>query len=191
MFMGHYGMMGISFAVFAIIYGGILALVAKLKKRSWLGWGLAGAVVGSIPFIGWIIWIVLLLVLSLGARGEATVGMPSGPSGVPDFTADYQSSNIAIDSNRNKIWVRDVSGQSRVFDRSEILRWNTSSVEVNRNGKHWIGNCAIEVHVRDLSRPKWRARFSRHGTFLISSERSNEAEMQEWYSRLTTWINNA
>lgn len=173
--------------LFIILGGAVLALVAHWKGRSWLAWGVAGAVSGLIPVLGALAWIGMLLYLLLAGRG--TAGWSDGPKDVPDFTPTFQNRNIALDAGRDLLWIRDASGESRVFRREEILRWNTDCVQVTKGGRVFPTKCGLDIHVRDLARPHWKVKMDRNGTGLIRSEIRNGQEMEEWQSRLTTWIN--
>lgn len=53
--------------VFALFGGGLLALIAKLKGRSWLAWGAIGTVCGLIPIIGFIGWIIAVIIVLAGS----------------------------------------------------------------------------------------------------------------------------
>lgn len=102
------------------------------------------------------------------------------------FNARYSHDNIAIDIDAGKLWLRDERG-ARVVDKSDILRWN----RIYRNGN--LGtevDNRLEIHLRDLDRPKHVVRFNRHADTRKSGATLNAQESEEWMSRLTTWKNN-
>lgn len=107
-----------------------------------------------------------------------------------DFTPAFQSRNIALDTERGKLWLRDASGRERVFAKDEILRWKTSSVQLSRRADVASLKNAIEIDVRDLASPRWRIEFDSYSRRFFGGERENASEMEDWFSRLTTWMNN-
>ncbi len=100
------------------------------------------------------------------------------------FSADYKHDNIAIDLKANKLWVRDLSGNAKILDKNNVLRWELCFIE---SGLQRSRN-RIDLHVNDLDRPIWSVPFKRHGTVLAASEKKNYADAEEWISRLTTWM---
>lgn len=112
-------------------------------------------------------------------------GAPIGSSRVPDgFNADFAHDNIAIDTASGKLWLRDKSGASTVVDKGDVLRWNLAFM--SRGAIHL--DSRLEVHVRDLKRPKFEVPFRRHGETWKWGAARNHAEAEEWVSRLTTWV---
>lgn len=106
---------------------------------------------------------------------------------LPDgFNPSFAHDNIAIDQQAGKLWLRDYSNGSAVFDKSDVLRWNVAYVA---NGTQHTGNRLV-VHVRDLNRPKFEALFMRHNDRSVAGAACNAREAEDWASRLTTWINN-
>jgi len=103
------------------------------------------------------------------------------------FTPSFAHDNIAIDQANDRIWLRDRSGHWAILPRSDILRWNRAFVH---RGPIEFDN-RIEVHVRDLNRPKYEVAFKRHGEAFKWGAAKNSQEAEEWVSRLTTWVNNS
>ena len=113
-------------------------------------------------------------------------GKDSAPKSYSEgFTPTYAHDNIAIDVPNGKLWLRDQSGYSAVLNKGDVLRWNEAYVTY---GVHHTRNRLV-VHVRDLGRPKFEVPFRRHIETKWGAKK-NYAELQEWHSRLTTWVNN-
>lgn len=152
----------------------VLAFVIATVFNRMLPYG----VQGIMPWLA--VFVVAFFILKKMLR---TTKPPPVPA---DFNARYSHDNIAIDIDAGKLWLRDKSG-SRVVDKSEVLRWNR--IYRNGNGGSEIDN-RLEVHLRDLDRPKWVVPFKRHGDTWKSGAARNAQESEEWASRLTTWMNN-
>lgn len=112
-----------------------------------------------------------------GSESESGSGSSSGaPS---DFNADYHSKNIAIDLKADKLWLRDMKGKSAVYNKSDILRWETD--------QEGGGGFLVRCHVKSLDVPFHDVLISKAYTvFSINSERRKR---DEWFSRLSVWIN--
>lgn len=111
----------------------------------------------------------------------------TGPKLPQDFNASFGHDNIAIDTNANKIWLRDrKTGQTAILNKSDLLRWSHRYTSI---GQYWTKNF-IDLEVRDLNRPKYEIAFNRHADTKWGCKK-NQAQCEEWQSRLTTWINNS
>jgi len=164
----------------------ILALIA-----AFVVWSLAAFVLQMVGFFG-----LLGFVLQLAAAVAVfflvkAAGKDKGPSASalpPGFSTDFHHDNIAIDTKSNRVWLRDrKSGQTSTLDKGNLLRW-THRYTTGNHGT-WVKNF-IDVEVRDLNHPKYEVAFNRHSELSIFGARKNQAECEEWQSRLTTWINN-
>lgn len=156
-----------------IVYAFILALIIATVVNMALPWGVAGS-------LAWLIVLVVsFFILKKMLRKTKAAPVPA------DFNAKYSHDNIAIDVDAGKLWLRDKNG-SRVVDKNDVLRWNRTYRP--GNGGAEIENC-LEVHLRDLERPKCVVRFNRHGDTWKPGAARNAQESAEWVSRLTTWRN--
>ena len=133
-------------------------------------------IIGLFAFIATFFWV----------KGKRWAGPLKGNKYPDGFNGDYAHDNIAIDQKADKLWVRDPRG-AIVVSKNDILRWNIAH-KVTGTG-HTVNN-RLEIHVRDLGRPKLSAPFNRHSDFLKPGATKNAAECEEWSSRLTTWVNN-
>lgn len=132
------------------------------------------------------VWLVVFVAAFFILKKMLRKTGPSRGAFPDDFNPRYSHDNIAIDVDSGKLWLRDRSG-SRVVDKNDVLRWNRTYR--NGNGGSEIDN-RLEIHLRDLDRPKCVVRFKRHGDTWKSGAARNAQESEEWVSRLTTWINN-
>jgi len=135
---------------------------------------------GAFMLIPWALVFVAAVVLG----GRLWPRSPSA-SYPPGFNPSYAHDHIAIDAESGKLWLRDVSGQTAVLDKRDVLRWNHSYRPLSGE---WIDN-RLEIEVRDLARPKYTIRFKRHGDSARWNMRKNVAECEEWQARLGSWIN--
>lgn len=154
-----------------------LALFAAL-----VAWFLAYWFLGLIGLgFGLTAWVMSLLVAAVvfvifkGKLGGAPAKLPAS------FVSSFSHDNIAIDQQNGKLWLRDASGHQVVIDKGDLLRWNVAYVA--QGAVHF--NNKLEIHVRDLNRPKIDVHFRRH-----RNANRNFADAEEWQSRLTTWVNN-
>ena len=126
-----------------------------------------------------------------GSLGNAAGDSKSNHQSIDASGFTYQADNIAIDVPTERVWLRDVSGTSVTLNKGDILRWRTDA-HVGRKGFLVVQNdCpALVVDVRNLDRPQYVVAFSRFRTGNITNVYAkNELERDEWYSRLTTFIN--
>src|SRR5690606_26273080 len=144
------------------------------------------AVVFGLGFIGTLAGLVGAVAAFFLVKGKGGAGGAGGASSYPaGFEPSFAHDNIAIDQANGKLWLRDRSGFSAVVDKGDVLRWNRAYVSrgtIEFNNK-------LEVHVRDLNRPKFEVAFNRHGDTWKSGAARNSQEAEEWASRLTTWCN--
>ena len=147
------------------------------------------------PIVGWLslpLGFAAAIAVFFVLKGNSQAGATSIPAGLgkkypAGFTASFAHDNIAIDEPAGKIWLRGKGGYSAVLSKSEILRWNVAYIS---NGPHHLNN-RLEIHVRDLNRPKCEVAFRRHSDAWKWSAARNAQEAEEWASRLTTWVNNS
>lgn len=157
--------------------GGLLALVAAGIAWFVAYWFLAMIGLGF-GLIGWVLSLIVAVVVFFMVKGKAGTTQVKLPDG---FISSFSHDNIAIDQQNGKLWVRDASGHQTVVDKGDLLRWNVAYVA--QGAVHF--NNRLELHVRDLNRPKIDVNFRRH-----RNEKRNFADAEEWQSRLTTWVNN-
>jgi hypothetical protein len=142
-----------------------------------LGFGMVGNILGLIAAV------IIYKILANLYKSNRKILVPNG------FIAKYSNENIALDLDNGQLWARDKTGKQKVFHKSEIVRWeydSTHDARVNANFRSYI-----TLHVKDLDKPIWHIQFNRHWPdSIIWQGRKNNAEAKEWYSRLTTWVNN-
>lgn len=146
-------------------------------------------------FVTFVISSFLIIILGFGGNGLFTLfislacafmvtkwtagGVSDFGGGIPsDFNADYKSENIAIDVKENKLWLRDMKGKSAVYNKSDILRWETDS-----EGLKYFVRC----HVKSLDVPFHDVLI--YKAFNIHTADSARRKRDEWFSRLTVWVN--
>lgn len=138
----------------------------------------------GIPFLGFLISPAAAIFAFVWAMRR---GKETAPKSYPEgFTPTYAHDNIAIDVPNGKLWLRDQSGYSAVLNKGDVLGWSEAYVTY---GVHHTRN-RLEVNVRDLGRPKFEVPFRRHMDTFKWGAKKNYAELQEWHSRLTAWVNN-
>lgn len=131
--------------------------------------------------------------------GLISVGMAGGKADSPGefdrlrdgFNPTYEAANIAIDVPAGKVWLRDASGHEAIFNKGDLLRWQTGETS-GRDGFFIVKFPfpSLAIHVSDLSRPRYDVVFHKYSTGNIKNVYArNQAERDEWYSRLTTWVN--
>lgn len=154
-----------------------LALVAAFIAWFLAYWflGLIGLGFGLTAWVMSLVIAVVVFVIAKGKVGSAHAKLPAG------FISSFSHDNIAIDQQNGKLWLRDASGHQTVVDKGDLLRWNVAYVA--QGAVHF--NNKLEIHVRDLTRPKIDVHFRRH-----RDANRNFADAEEWQSRLTTWVNN-
>lgn len=164
----------------------LLALVAAFVAF------IAAGIIPGMLGIGGVMGLLLQLAAAIGVffmMKGAGKGGPSASALPAGFSKDFHHDNIAIDTKSNKVWLRDrKSGHAATFDKGDLLRWSHRYTTGNHGT--WVKNF-IDVEVRDLNRPKYEVAFNRNGELSIFGARKNQAECEEWTSRLTTWVNNS
>jgi len=122
-------------------------------------------------------WLGYKFIKGKGAKSGANVSFPSG------FTPTHAHDNIALDANTKKLWIREESGTTKVFEPSEITGWSVSADTTrNRLGQRWPCKVYLEIKAKDIDRPLWRARFKRYKE--STPEQRNLDECNEWFERL-------
>lgn len=185
--------------LYIAVLGGILALIAKMKGKSWLRWGVIGAVCGLIPVIGFIVWLVLLVVLALGGSGdtgsETSAAAKSFGQGAQHNYVGGKT-GIAIDPMRKIVRLKDGKIEKE-YPFTDIREWRTnlaSGGEVIAVGGGYAGIAAagqnvraarenrkasgLFVSVRDIDRPEWRI------------DMPNEKNQKRWMEIMRQTINN-
>lgn len=111
-------------------------------------------------------------------RGKKLTAPPSSSEFNPTLAHD----NIALDADRDMLWIRDVSGAARYVRRGELLSWKTDSALTGRMLHH-----QIHLQVRDVQQPLWRVEFKRHAEGWKHSAKRNSEERSEWFARIQAW----
>ncbi|MGH8053734.1 MAG: hypothetical protein ACREP4_07425 [Stenotrophomonas sp.] len=164
---------------FLVLYPAVLALIAKLKGRSWLAWGAIGVACALIPvigLIGWVVSIIVLLVRPAAGTAGASHAMPR------DLNATHWHDNIAINAQNGNVWLREKSGRAIVVHSSDIKNLNHTWAS-NNNAQAYRNR--LEVTVNNLDKPVWVIEFDRHNESWIYKGR-NKQEANEWAARLSS-----
>lgn len=152
----------------------LTALAALLALYTVAADGVIGLVIGMSPiafFVG-LMWIVPLL-----------FRRPKPPSKQHvDFDPAIAHDNIALDTARGTLWIRDASGAERYLQRNDLLSWKTA-----HDWKNGTSRQRIELDVRDVQRPRWQVLFQRHSDRWVKSSKVNAQERDEWFARLRAW----
>jgi hypothetical protein len=132
----------------------------------------------SLLVLAVVIWFGYKFIKAKGAKGGGHgVEFPSG------FSPTHSHDNIALNADTKKLWVREESGATKVFEPSEITGWGVSSETThNKHGATWPAKVYLEIKTKDIDRPLWRVRFKRYGELM--PEKRNLNECNEWYERL-------
>lgn len=119
--------------------------------------------------------VVMIILFIKKIQGPVSRNSMPAPHG---FNPTFQfKDKIAIDTNQDVLMTKDsISGRISYVKRVDILRWNDL---MGANG-HFV----LQIHVRDLQIPLINISFGRN------SQRAHLAR-EEWYARLTTWVNNS
>ncbi len=168
----------ISFSFFAV-FPTVLALIARLKGRSWLAWGAIGLVCALVPVIGLIGWVISIIVLLAGSTG----GVPGTNRAIPaDFNATHHHVNVAINAKNGNVWLREKSGRTGIVHASEIQ--NVRHTWVTNNNAQAYRN-KLEITVNNLDKPVWIIEFDCHNENWVYKGR-NKQEANEWSARLSS-----
>lgn len=151
----------LTFVATQIIFGILLGIV-----------GGTGGVLALLSFIASII--ISVVMVNRYGKGINAV------DAIENFNAEYRCKNMAIDTKANKIWLRDTSGKTAVFDKNDVHSWRTTS----EGG--WFGSARafLEVQVHSLDKPNWLIDFG-----LTPGGSGQNRKCDEWFSRLSTWVN--
>ena len=99
------------------------------------------------------------------------------------FNPDLRHDNIALDTARDELWIRDASGEQRYLRRDDLLSWKTA----HDAGGSGVCRQRLELDVRDVGRPRWRVMFQRHSDGWFRGSNANVKERDEWFARLRAW----
>lgn len=99
-----------------------------------------------------------------------------------EFTPTIAHDNIALDTTRDLLWIRDVSGATRIIKRGELLSWDNHSRLAGG-----IPHQRINLQIKDLDRPHWQVEFKRHTETWRASAQKNIDERAEWFARIQAW----
>jgi hypothetical protein len=106
----------------------------------------------------------------------------TAPLSSSEFNPTLAHDNIALDADRDMLWIRDVSGATRYVRRGELLSWKTDSALAGRMLHH-----QIHLQVSDVQQPLWRVEFKRHAEGWKHSAKRNSEERSEWFARVQAW----
>lgn len=104
------------------------------------------------------------------------------PTASADFTPSIAHDNIALDTERDTLWIRDASGVERYLRREDLLSWKSAHDWNNGTFRQ-----RIEMDVRDVGRPRWQVLFQKHSDTWKKSSQKNGQERDEWLARLRAW----
>lgn len=156
----------------------LTGLAALLALFTLFSDGLTGLLISMLPISVLVgaMWIVPLMFRKPKPK----------PAKHTDFDPSIAHDNIALDTGRNVLWIRDASGAERYVRTEELLAWRTNS---DRNDGHFRQR--LELDVSDVQRPRWNVLFQRHSDRRIKSSRINTAERDEWFARIRAWSQEA
>lgn len=171
--------------------GGLLLVRDLLLSR--YGLSLPGVLLAlSLVFVGLILAGVVKLYPS-GSKDTSRAG--SKPQLPTDFDADYWHRNIALDSKAGRLWLREGTGKTGVFHRSELVGWEMQNS--NFASRAVVGprvtpmDNRLIVKTRSLEKPVWTVPFDAHGSLTGRANHLNHEEMKAWYERLNVFINHS
>ncbi|MCD9098025.1 hypothetical protein LU699_13220 [Luteimonas fraxinea] len=98
------------------------------------------------------------------------------------FSAGISHDHIALDQERDKLWIRDPARGERYLDRNDIL-----SIRTAFDVRGSVTNQRLELQVRDVEHPLWQVPFVRHSDRRHKGMERNGAERDEWFARLKAW----
>lgn len=99
------------------------------------------------------------------------------------FNPNLRHDNIALDTARDELWIRDASGEQRYLRRDDLLSWKTA----HDAGGSGVCRQRLELDVRDVGRPRWNVLFQRHSDGWFRGSNANAKERDEWFARLRAW----
>ena len=106
----------------------------------------------------------------------------ASPRATKDFTPTIAHDNIALDTTRDLLWIRDISGATRVVRRGEPLSWDNHS-----QADGGLFRQRINLQIKDVIQPHWVIVFNRHSETWKSSAKKNIDERAEWFARIRAW----
>lgn len=174
---------------------------SPLPPRSRLGQQLI------IALIAWVVlWIAFIpffprhgWMYALAAAGIpvalvfAKVRQPRGAAryqikGHPPFNPAFGADTIALDTQHQTLWVRDIRGNRYIFDRAQIAEW-THHWSISRNawGHSFHRENRLEIRTRSLDTPTVIIAFRRYRDWTGSNK--NYRAAVEWKDRLSVFVN--
>lgn len=185
--------------LFCVIGGGLfMALVARARLRSAIGFGVLGATLGAIPFLGWFLYPITIAGIKKGDNGsEASTAAKAFGNGA-QYAYVGDDTGIAIDTTQRVLrlkqgsttreypfehvreWRTHLSTGGEVFAAGNIGFTGISSVagqnaRVARDNRQASG---LFFSVRDIDRPEWRI------------DMPSEKNQKRWMEILRQTINN-
>lgn len=141
---------------------------------------------GTWPFALFVAAVPVGLVFNemIRPRGAARYQIKGHPPFVPAFGAD----TIAIDTETDRVWLRDNRGKRYIFNRSDIAGW-THHWTVDRNfwGHSFFRENTLEIRTRDMATPTVVIAFHRYRDWTGANR--NYRQAMEWKDRLSIFIN--
>lgn len=145
--------------------------------------------------------LVLVALIQLGAGnwfGGLAIGLAAstmwwvpriaaGPRKAPpkpnaEFNPSIAHDNIALDPQRDLLWIRDPKLGERFVCHGDLLSWRTDQDWNNGTFRQ-----RIELQLRDVNQPSWQVLFQRHSDTWKSSSKKNGQERDEWFARIQAW----
>lgn len=131
-------------------------------------------------------WFSALALLAAASSMWLVPRILAGPRKIRKLKGDFQPAiahdNIAIDTDRNILWIRDPKLGERYVRHGELLSFRTSFDSNNGTFRQ-----RIEIQLRDVTNPQWHVLFERHSDTWIKASQKNGHERDEWFARLQAW----
>lgn len=167
----------------------VLAVAAKKSPRSVLLWAFGGAVVGGL--VGAIGLLPLFggTGIGIGLGIGAAVGFVQslrhtpGKPAAPPFEATHRHDNLAINADKNLVWVRDEHGREYTLEAREIRQWNHLWVP----DRGYKAQNRIELRTSRVDSPVLVVPFRRHSATVWGAPK-NARECEEWHGRLSAFL---
>lgn len=162
------------------------------KLFRWVATGLVALWVISMIFDGGLLMVALygsFLILPLALLWVVPAIFrhrppPTKKHDPTQFSADIAHDNIAMDTKRDRLWIRDPKRGERYLDRSQVL-----NIRTNSDAHNGISMQRLEFQIRDVSQPMWDVLFQRHSDRWRSTSKRNGEERDEWFARMRAWLN--
>ena len=133
------------------------------------------------------------LLLALGWKYKP-IGQVRKPFSIPaDFNATHWNKNIALNANTGALWVRDKSGQTATFGRSDLLGWEMKNSVFKSTAVAGPRDTPMDnellVKAKSIDKPVWTVQFNAHSSLTGRGNHDNHQELRDWYERLNAVYN--